>query len=151
MVATEALCGWMVSGCLRGGDGGEEVHVWLRQVSDDKGWRHDVSPSGHLHSSHCQNNNNSSLLLATHLKRPDEKHRQDGEDEIPNTRNSRVSISGSDDDRSVKTRTLPAGEPRPEVLRRNTLKDKQEKEESAVQLGDNESDPKNVFVDRSDA
>ena len=46
---------------------------------------------------------------------------------------------------------MAVGKSCPEILRGNALKDEQEEEEGAVDLGDDESDPENMLVDRSDA
>lgn len=44
---------------------------------------------------------------------------------------------------------MAAGVSCPEVLRGNTLEDEEEKEEGAVDLGDEERDPKDLLVGRS--
>ena len=117
-------------------------------------WMERIHSEGHRdysHSSHRQDDDDCSLFFATHLQRQHKKHWQDREDEIARTCNSRVPIGRCYDDRSIEAGALAASETRPEVLRWNTLEDKQEEEECAVNLGDDEGDPEDILVRSPDA
>lgn len=103
----------------------------------------------HLHSSHGQNHDDSSLLLTTHLQGPDQKDRQDGIDQVADACDCRISISSTDDNRSIQARSRTTGQACPEVLRRRALEDKQKEKEQAVDFCDDCCDPEDDLVCRS--